>query len=345
MGLVEFLRGAEAAGATHQELEVRLDSAGRELICQLLQDHLDLRAARECRSDGVIDVDGVAHNAVEAGHHRGLETIFGEVTVTRLAYRAKQTENLYLQDAALNLPAERHSHGLRERCAIEAARGSFDEAQAAISRATGHSLAKRQLEQLARRAATDVDSFYQQMERPAAEEDDVLVISADGKGIVMRPEGLREATKKAAAAATHKLKTRLSRGEKRDRKRIAELAVVYDATPVVRTPEDIMCRSDDGPKPPAPQAKAKWLTASVVADAREVIAEAFAEAERRDPKHQRPWVVLVDGAKPQIDAMKAEAKARRVDISIVCDFVHVLGVPCPHCTPILSVCSFGPGFG
>lgn len=323
-GLVEFLRGAEAADCTHEELEVRLESAGRELICQLFQDHLDVRAGRETRADGVIDAGGLAHNAVEAGHRRGLETIFGEVTITRLAYRAKETENLYLQDAALNLPTERHSHGLRERCAIEAARGSFEEAQAAIVRGTGQSLGKRQLEQLARRAATDVDFFYQQMERPAASVDDVLVISADGKGIVMRPEGLREATRKAAAAATHKLKTRLSKGEKRDRKRIAELAVVYDATPVARTPTDIMCRSEDGPKPPGPEAKAKWLTASVVADAREVIADAFVEAERRDPTHSRPWVVLVDGAKPQIAAMKPEAKQRRVDISIVCDFVHVL---------------------
>jgi hypothetical protein len=42
--------------------------------------------------------------------------------VTRIAYRAKDTENLHLQDAALNLPAGRHSHGLAERCAIEATR-------------------------------------------------------------------------------------------------------------------------------------------------------------------------------------------------------------------------------
>ena len=190
------MSGAEAAGATHEELEVRLEAAGRELICQLLQDHLDVRAGREGRADGVIDADGVAHHAVEAGHRRGLETIFGPVTVTRLAYRAKETENLYLQDAALNLPAERHSHGLRERCAIEAARGSFEEAQAAIVRATGQSLGKRQLEQLARRAAIDVGSFYAQMDRPAAADGDVVVISADGKGIVMRPEGLRRRPKR-----------------------------------------------------------------------------------------------------------------------------------------------------
>jgi hypothetical protein len=36
-----------------------------------------------------VDAQGRAHNAVEAGHSRCLETVFGEVTVTRLAYRAK----------------------------------------------------------------------------------------------------------------------------------------------------------------------------------------------------------------------------------------------------------------
>src|SRR5664279_2611146 len=51
------------------------------------------------------------------------------------------------------------------------------------------------------------------------------------KGIVMRPDALRPATAKAAAKATGKLATRLSKGEKRNRKRLAELGVVYDATP------------------------------------------------------------------------------------------------------------------
>jgi hypothetical protein len=41
---------------------------------------------------------------------------------------------------------------------------------------------------------------------------DVLVLSCDGKGIVMRPEALRKATKRAAGKATTKLVTRLSKG-------------------------------------------------------------------------------------------------------------------------------------
>ena len=113
------------------------------------------------------------------------------MTVTRLAYRAKGAENLHLQDAGLNLPAERHSHGLRELAAARATRGSYEEAQAAIARSTGVELGKRQVEDLARRAALDVCGFYDNKRREPGTEADVLVISADGKGIVMRPDALR----------------------------------------------------------------------------------------------------------------------------------------------------------
>ncbi|MGH3185092.1 MAG: ISKra4 family transposase, partial [Streptosporangiaceae bacterium] len=153
---------------------------------------------------------------------------------------------------------------------------------------------------------------------------DVLVLSAHGKGIVMRPEGLRPATRKAAQASTHKLKTRLTRGEKKDRKRMAELAVVYDCKPVRRGAADILARGEDGPKPEAPVAKAKWLTASVATDTRQVIKAAFDEAERRDPEHQRCWVALVDGAKHQIDVINAEARRRGIDVAIVVDVIHVM---------------------
>ena len=323
-GLRGFLGGDAAAGLTHSELEARLDVDGRELLCRLYQDHLDLRAERETRADEVRDAEEVAHRAVEAGHERPLTTIFGSVTVGRLAYRAKGHENLYLADATLNLPEELHSHGLRELAAIEATRGSYEEAQAAISRATGVCLGKRQVEELAARAAKDVEDFYDRAKPEPAAETDALVISVDGKGIVMRPGELREATKKAAEAAKHKLKTRLTRGEKKDRKRMAELAVVYDCPPVARSPVEVMARSEDGPKVPAPVAKAKWLTASVIEDAKEVIKAAFDEAERRDPEHHRPWVALVDGAKHQIDVIKAEARRRNIDITIVCDWIHVV---------------------
>lgn len=59
-----WLDSADAGGLEHAELEHRLQDAGRELLPQLLQDHLDLRAHREPRVE-VLDCHGVTHRAVE----------------------------------------------------------------------------------------------------------------------------------------------------------------------------------------------------------------------------------------------------------------------------------------
>ena len=305
-----FMGGEAASNLTHWELETKLSVDVRELVRQLYQDHLDLRSSREERLVDVIDAEGDRHTSVEADHTRSLQTIFGEVSVTRLAYRRRGKNNLYLGDATLNLPEELHSHGLRELSAIESARGSFEEATEAIRRVTGIGCAKRQVELLAARSVVDFEAFYENVTRVQGNLGEVLVLSADGKGIVMRPDALRPATAKAAGRATVKLKTRLSRGEKHNRKRMAEVGAVYDVTPVVRTPGDIIGRETDAERAPAPKAANKWLTASVVDNAASVISAVFDEAQRRDPEHRRTWIALVDGAKHQIDCINAEAKTR-----------------------------------
>lgn len=323
--LVGWLEGTEAGAVSHAELEDELDRRGRELLCRMLQDQLDLRAMREQRIGEVNDADGVCHGAVEAGHVRPLSSIFGAVSVTRLAYRHRGHANLYPADGQLNLPPERHSHGLRRLATIEATRGSFTEATEAIRRATAQSVGKRQVEALTARAAVDVEDFYGSREPTPTDANDVLVISADGKGIVMRPEALRPQTARKAKAATQKLKTRLSKGEKRNRKRLAEVGAVYDLEPVARSAAEVIGshQSDTAPAA-APKAKNKWLTASVVDDAADVLAAVFNEAERRDPDHQRNWVALVDGNNHQIECINTEAADRGIDITIVIDLVHVL---------------------
>ena len=57
--------------------------------------------------------------------------------MSRIAYRSPGRPNVYPVDAALNLPEEKHSHGLRKMAAAEAARGSIEAACAAVTRATG----------------------------------------------------------------------------------------------------------------------------------------------------------------------------------------------------------------
>jgi hypothetical protein len=325
--VVSWLGGQDAAGLEHAELEAQLQTVGRELLCALFQDHLDLRADRELRLDAVADAAGVERRAIERGHQRPLASVFGEVTVSRLAYRARGEENLYVADGVLNVPAERASHGVRRLAAVESAAGSFAHATGQVRERTGLTLGKRQVEELAVRAAGDFDAFSAEQVSAADEqehgEQDVLVLSADGKGIVMRSEALRQATARAAQRASPKLKTRLSRGEKANRKRIAEVGAVYEINPVPRSPADVLAPTTEKVLP-APKAKHKWLTASVVQDAATVVADIFEEAQRRDPDHQRQWVALVDGNNHQIDRIKAEAKTRKVKVAIVVDVVHVL---------------------
>jgi hypothetical protein len=323
--IVGWLDGDPSTLLDHGELERQLDIEGRRLLRQLLQDHLDLRGMREIRVK-VRDADGNRRSRVETGHTRGLATIFGPVTVTRLAYREPDLMNLHPADAVLNLPEEKHSHGLRQLAAIEASRGSFDAAVEAIERSTGQHLGKRQVEDLASGAAVDFEAFYAQRQAPTGHDGDVLVVSCDGKGVVMRPNALRPATAKAAATTNPKLATRLSKGEKRGRKRMAEVGAIYDATPVPRTPADILPGNDTQRRDATrgPTAHNKWLTASVAHDAAAVVAAIFDEADRRDPHHTRTWVALVDGNNHQIDRIHTEARTRKVNVPILIDFVHVL---------------------
>ena len=129
------------------------------------QDHLDLLAAREQRRDEVTGGTGSrgrGRNVGTAGPGDGVRPL----NVTRIAYRAPGAGNVHPLDAALDLPEEKQSHGLRKLAAAGSARGSFDDAAAAITRAAGVKTGKRQVEELARRAASTWTSSTPPAGRP-----------------------------------------------------------------------------------------------------------------------------------------------------------------------------------
>ena len=96
---------------------------------------------------------------------------------------------------------------MRRRPAEEAAEGSFDKVVEALSKTTGAQVGKRQVQELVGRAAQDFDAFYQERQAGAlapSESGSILAISVDGKGVVLRGEDLREATRQRAEAFEHK---------------------------------------------------------------------------------------------------------------------------------------------
>jgi hypothetical protein len=328
--LVAELQAPEAAGLTAYQLEQFVAGRGREVQRQMVQDHLDLRAAREeaARQHGaaVAGADGITRNRVETGHRRLLATLFGTVPVRRCAWRRPGAGNLYPAGAALSLPAPRHSRALARLAVQEAVRGSFEAAHAAITSRCGPVMGKRQVEQAAVNAAGDIAAFYARVPVPCTAKT-LLVISAGSKGVVMRPGALRPATARAAARQG-KMRTRLVAGEKPNRTPMATLACVYDAEPAPRRPHDVIAppggRHGDRKLRPGPKARAKWLAGPVEHDPAEVIAAAFGQAEARDPARQRTWVILAGGAGHQLGLIRAEAARRGITISILIDLVHVL---------------------
>ncbi len=325
------LGSAEVRAMTHSDLEKLIEGDGRELMRRLLQDHLALRAAQE-RDLGVegpvVGSDGRLRTHLRDGG-RGLMTLFGGVRVERVAHHSPGSESLHPLDAALNLPVESFSFGVRRRAAVEATRGSFDDAVESLTTTTGAAISKRQLEELVVRAATDFDAFYETRAVLTASAvralGEILVIATDGKGLVMRQDALRAATRRAASRARRKLKRRLSKGEKRNRKRMAQVAAVYTVAPFVRTPEDIVGELDRSheaaPKRPRPENKRVW--ASVEKDMAVVVRAAFEEAARRDPARKKIWVGLSDGDEDQLVLLEKLAREYGVRITIVLDLIHV----------------------
>jgi len=323
--LTEGLRD-RVKGIEHGDLEELLDKEGKELLRRILQGHLERLAQEEPVHDEVIGSDGAERRQRRADTERKLMTLFGEVTVTRVRYSHPGEISLHPLDARLNLPADKYSHNIRKRVAEEAAKVSFDETVKSIETTTAGKVGKLQTEQLVAKASRDFEDFYSSRKGKKSEkEEDLLVISLDGKGIVMRQEGLREPTRKAAEKEKHKLKTRLSRGEKGNRKRMATVAAVYDIEEHHRTAEQIMnIEESSNDTRPKPTNKRVW--ASVEREPLEVAKEAFDEAELRNPDRKRKCVLLVDAHVHQLKNVWSQIVERGLEgvVTPILDFIHVL---------------------
>ncbi|MEK7862949.1 MAG: ISKra4 family transposase, partial [Chloroflexota bacterium] len=253
-------------------------------------------------------------------HERAVATVVGTVQVVRMAYVAPKRETVHPLDERATLPERRYSYELQRRVVLGAVQGPFDEACERVAEATGIVVPKRSAELLVRDAASDFDDFYAaRTAPPAGQTGPILVAAIDGKGIPMvKPE-------KALRTV------RRGKGEKANKKRMATVAAVFTQQPRPRTPEDVVASLFDPPPPrladapPEPGQRAsrpehKRVWASVEKSKTEVIAQAAAEVERRDPDRVKRRVVVTDGER----ALQKGAAAAIVGCTLVLDLLHAL---------------------
>ncbi len=322
--IISILDSEEGNSMDMSKLEQALEKRGRELMRILLQEHLNNRSPG-ASSEPVRDADGI--DRIEThDHDRKIETVFGRVELNRAGYGKQGCKSLHPLDAELNLPPEIYSLELQRRVAEEAAKNSFDDVVETIVKTTGGNVPKRQAEEVVQRAAQDFDAFYETRKCCCPEEaaGSVLAITVDGKGVVLHERDLREKTRKAAEKRRQKMGKRLSKGEKKNAKRMATVAAVYTTDSFERSPDDLV--SESGPrikKMKRPPIENKRVWASLEKEPEEVIKEAFTEAQNRDPNHEKNWVALVDGNNTQIKILRNIAKAQGIDLTIIVDVIHV----------------------
>ena len=328
--LVADVSTPQALQMGHEAIERAIAENGQELLRQLYQDHLDLRATQERRVE-VVSEDGVRRRERRRGG-RKLRSLLGSVVWTRYVYQEAANDGRAPADAGLELSEDGFSMCVRKEVARLCASDAYAPAMATFERLTKVSVAHRQAEQLTMRAAEDVLAFYESQPKVVEPEESLLILSFDAAGIVMRSDSLRPKTRKKAESepANGAFPPKLSSGKKQNRKRMAEVGVVYSVAPFVRTADDIvgelesLASSGDQPRAKRPRPVNKRLFASVARSCADVVDQGFREALARDPRQRRRWVVLLDGDPDQIKAVHQAAARLGVEVTLVADLIHLI---------------------
>lgn len=223
---------------------------------------------------------------------RDYYSIFGKLKVPRSCYRIEGHCGVMPLDAKADIPDRCYSYVLQEVMDILSIRDSFDESEITLSKLLGLNVKASRFEVINQDTCTSYDEFYESKQPPPAEsEGEIQVLSFDGKGV---PIIKREATK---------LKARLGKGEKRQKKKEALVGVSYTVDKKMRSAEEV-AKNLIYPEEQSHKRGEMWKVkaqnvrrlASLKRSKAEVVAEIIEDAYGRDPDHKRPWVVLMDGA-------------------------------------------------
>lgn len=321
--LTQYLSSIETISMKHSAIEKVISVDGREVQRRLFEEHIKLRGLGDI-GNSLMGTDKIVRTHKRI-HRRTFISIFGKITIERIGYGARGCFSIFPKDAILNLPKESYSHGVRKLVAKEIAKNSFEEVLKTVKEITGVSIPRTAIEQLAHKASKDFDSFYAEQSKKSQENLPLLVLTTDGKGIVMRKEDLREATRKKAENKKHKFSKRLSKGEKANSKRMATVASVYNIDKFIRTADQIIGELKRTNLPvvrPRPKSKRVW--ASIEKNSEKVIEDVFKEALIRDPQNIKTWVFLIDGDPRQLKKIRTIAKKLKVSVTIIMDIIHVI---------------------
>jgi hypothetical protein len=267
--------------------------------------------------------DGREVQRLPERHSRRYVSIFGAFALERVVYGSREGQALAFVplDNRLQLPQSAFSYLLQDWDQALAVEQAFSQVNQTIARMLKLPQAVDSLEGMNQQMAQSADGFRTaQGSPPPAEEGQIVVVTADCKGVVMRGQGTRTVCGGQRPA-----------GQRANQKRMATVGAVYTVDAYVRTPAEVVAAlfrdADYAARPrPAPCHKRVWASlpreGAVPRSSIDVVFDwLWWEFAQRHPQLRRPTVCLCDGQEALWQACAgAVADAQRVDIL---DLLHV----------------------
>jgi hypothetical protein len=327
----EFL---EQAFSEHQ----RVDQVERGLFPRAMTMCLHLlRSFVKAHGDGdqgeAVEREGETLQRLPQPHGKRYLSIFGELFIDRRVYGTREGQAIQWSplDAVLGLPAGENSYVLEDWLQRLCIQDAFGEGVQSLRAWLGTTVSVRTAERMNREMSEYVENFRGEAIPPAEEEEELLVVQADGKGVPMRRTlaarlreefeaeeggggdgegtGVRRETVRALEEATCPM---VSVGESAGqpgeghlgKKQMAYVGAIYTQARFPRTAEDIIddvCRRIRSKDRPEPQNKHVWAQMTQFAEG-EILSAAptlfldmAVECYLRDPTYQKPLICLMDG--------------------------------------------------
>jgi hypothetical protein len=258
---------------------------------------------------------------LEGLHERRYVSIFGEFRLQRVVYgsREKQKIEFVPLDNRWQLPEGVFSYVLQDWDQALCVEEAFGQANTTIGRILGLKQSVDSLEHMNQEMAKEATNFMLSQPLPEGE-GEIVVASADQKGIVMRRQ-----------AENPPPKAHRTKGDKASQKRMATVATVYTVDRYQRTPEEVVSAlfrdaSEPSRDRPKPQHKEVWASLSRDEVPGSGIALVFAwmigelYLRGRGKDHEKPLIYLSDGQEALWEARSEWLPERSVGIL---DLLHV----------------------
>jgi hypothetical protein len=294
LGVLKTIKEASGRNAPVHEVEQGVWEGMLETSREEIAAYIALQDREEYPAE--MEVEGKRLRRLQQKRHRTYLSAFGPIAYERYVYAARETQRQEAipLDAKLGMPKGDISYLLEKWLGADCTRESYKESRESFLRIFGFAPSVHGLEGMVQGLSEFAETFLGEQEPVnPKEEDPILVVTSDCKGVPMR--------RVSAEAPKRK---RLKKGQKNGRKRMACVGGVYSVAPFRRSIDEMLdeiLRKKKEAKRPKPKNKRlrAVLTREVAGEevnGKDVIFAWLAEEVRqRNPQERRRVVAIMDG--------------------------------------------------